>query len=74
LLYLPDPQLKDYIVDFSFLNSVQKGLFEKLIEENEVEKHSSLNNFGYYLFLNKLAIHFMRPEDEEVQNQRINSS
>ena len=70
LLYLPDERYESYVVDFSLLNTFNKGVLNGMIEQGKVAKETSLNQFGFYLFLCKLTICFMRPEDEEVQADR----
>lgn len=75
LLYLPDTdeQYKDFVVDFSLINTFNKNLLNNLIKEKKVIKEVSLNQFGFYLFLCKLTICFMRPENQEVQEDRRNN-
>lgn len=70
LLYLPDVRYENYVVDFSLMNTFNKELLNKMITQKFVIKEASLNQFGFYLFLCKLTICFMRPEDEEVQEDR----
>lgn len=70
MLYFPDPFLKEYVVDFSVINSYNKNLIINALKQNSMQKIGSLSNFGYYLFLTKLTIHFMRPEDVEVNEDR----
>ncbi len=69
-LYIPDSNLLDYVVDMSLINSFSKNLIETGIVQNKLNKVASLNQFGYYLFLCKLTVHLMRPEDREVQTVR----
>ncbi len=70
LLYLPDERYGNYVVDFSLVNTFNKDVLNRMIEQRKVVKEISLNQFGFYLFLCKLTICFMRPEDEEVQADR----
>ena len=70
LLYLPDERYEKYAVDFSLLNTFNKDTLNRMIEQGKVVKETSLNQFGFYLFLCKLTVCFMRPEDEEVQASR----
>ncbi len=70
LLYFPDPIISNYVVDFSLLNSFSRQLFEEQLKQGNFKKTLSLNDLGYYLFLCKLTIHLMRPEDGEVQKTR----
>ena len=70
LLYLPDERYENYVVDFSLLNTFNKHVLIKMMEQGKVIKETSLNQFGFYLLLCKLTVCFMRPEDEEVQADR----
>ncbi|SFL80736.1 hypothetical protein [Salibacterium qingdaonense] len=71
LFYLPSLSFQSYVVDFNIVNCVSRQLINKLIESNKLKKDVTLNLIGYYLFLAKLTVHFMRPEDPSVNNDRI---
>ena len=58
------------VIDFGLINSYSTKLIGQSIEDKKINKIASLNDLGYYLFLCKLTIHFMRPEDIEVQQTR----
>jgi len=73
LLHFPDPSLSDYVVDFSIVNSFSRHLIEEKLTQSEINKILSLNDFGYYLFLSKMTIYLMRPEDLDVQKDRVES-
>ncbi len=70
LLYLPDSRYEELVVDFSLMNTFHKDALNRQISEGKIKKEASLNQFGFYLFLSKLTICFMRPEDVEVQADR----
>ncbi|MFJ7755668.1 hypothetical protein ACQKGI_19885 [Peribacillus muralis] len=70
LLYFPDTILSDHIVDLGIMNTFPKAAIEQKLERREFKKVFSLNKFGYYLFLSKLTVHLMRPEDLGVQKVR----
>jgi hypothetical protein len=70
LLYFPGYRYDDYVVDLSLVSSFSKVLINKLLENEIIKKEASLSDFGYYLFLSKLTVHFMRPENTEVQEMR----
>lgn len=70
LLYFPDPLIEEYVVDLSLLNSFSRVMFENKLREGKFSKIMSLNDLGYYLFLCKLTVHLMRPEDTGVQKIR----
>ncbi len=63
---VPASNHKEYIIDFSLVASYPRRLFERFVSENKVHKIASLTNFGYYFFLTKLTIFYMRPESKEV--------
>lgn len=70
LLYFPDNIFSEYVVDLSLINTFSKFVIKKALEKNIIKKTASLSTFGYYLFLSKMTIHFMRPEDLTVQEER----
>ena len=70
LLYFPDPLYSEIVVDFNIVNSFHKDMIINLMKEKRIRKVATLNRFGYYMFLTKLTIHFMRPEDPGVQEER----
>lgn len=70
LLYFPGHRYNNYVVDLSLVSSFSKVLVNKLLEKEIIQKEASLSDFGYYLFLTKLTVHFMRPEDTKVQKMR----
>jgi hypothetical protein len=70
LLYFPDTVLSESIVDFGIMNTFPKKPIEERLRDNQLKKIFSLNKFGYYLFLTKLSIHLVRPEDVGVQQHR----
>lgn len=70
LFYLPDPEIKSDVVDLSLISTFPKKLIHELILHGKIEKIGSLNQLGYYMFLCKLTIHLMRPEDTELNGLR----
>ena len=70
LLYLPDQHFPDNVVDLGALNCFSKELIESGLKCGKLKKLASLNTLGYYVFLIKLTVHFMRPEDTGVQVDR----
>lgn len=69
-LYLPDNRLADDVVDFGSIFSLPRTVFESLLENGSVSRIASLSWVGYYVFLAKLTVFFMRPEDSEVNESR----
>lgn len=72
--YLPDRILKNDYVDFGLINSIPRELFLRFHEEHKVKKIASLTLVGYYMFLCKMTVFFMRPEDLDVNESRIQCS
>lgn len=70
LMYIPSTKYQDFVIDFSLMNSFNRNLINNKIKENKIIKEVSLNQMGYYLFIAKLTICFMRPEDSGVQVNR----
>jgi len=75
ILYYPNcdepcDDLSNYFIDLSIINTFPRELVMKKIEERKIMKKSSLSDFGYYLFLSKLTLRLMRPEDPETQKER----
>lgn len=68
--YLPDRILKDDYVDFELINSMSRETFLRLYQEQKVKRIASLTMVGYYMFICKLTVFFMRPEDVEVNSDR----
>ncbi|MEE0706236.1 MAG: hypothetical protein UCH28_07610 [Adlercreutzia sp.] len=69
-LYLPDARLENDLIDFGAIFSLPRKLFNKMVEAESIQKVASLSWVGYYLFLCKLTVFFMRPEDVEVNKSR----
>ena len=69
-LYFPDVSEEPMFADFSFAQSLPKRYFQESLKNNTMKILHSLNLVGYYLFLCKLTIHFMRPENADLQNER----
>ena len=68
--YLPDRILKDDYVDFELINSMSRETFLRLYQEQKVKRIASLTMVGYYMFICKLTVFFMRPEDTELNSDR----
>ena len=69
-LYLSDCPVSDEFVDLEMINTFSRETFIKLLEMGKVRRIASLTLVGYYLFLCKLTVFFMRPEDVEVNSDR----
>lgn len=69
-MYIPDDDMKEKYVNFDYLSSVDKELILKSIRDGKVKRIDSLNQMGYYLFIIKLTVNFMRKEDNETLLER----
>lgn len=70
LFYIPDSILSDYIIDFSLIFSFPRLIFVNLLNSNKTQRVASLSDVGYYMFIVKLSIFLLRPEDPEANNSR----
>jgi hypothetical protein len=73
-MYFPENMLKDYFVDFSRINTYNKNLIVRGIEEGKIHRICSLSQIGFYLFIIKLTVFFMRKEDAETMESRKQST
>ena len=69
-LYLPGNPLRSEYVDLQLLNSMSHSTFCGLQSAQKVNRIATLSNVGYYLFICKMTIFFLRPEDVDVNSQR----
>lgn len=68
---LTHSSIENYYVDFSKIQSFNKQLIMKLIDEDKLVIEYSLSQFGWYFLLTKLTMHFMRVEDQELFSSRL---
>lgn len=73
-IYIPEGDLVNYVVDLGQVSKTNKNYVKNRISSNESTRVASLNQLGYYFFLCKLAVHFLRPEDTTVQTMRFELS
>lgn len=69
-MYFPDVSEEEMFADFSHIQSLPKQYFDNGIKNKKMHIKHSLNLVGFYLLLCKLTIHFMRPEDKQLQSDR----
>lgn len=69
-LYFPDTNLGDSFVNFGLISTISRTVFEEYVQAGKSERIASLNSLGYFLFITKLTVFFMRPEDPEVYASR----
>lgn len=70
VFYLRDSILAEECVDFEMINTISREAFLALIRAEKVRRIASLTLVGYYMFICKLTVFFMRPEDIEVNTNR----
>lgn len=69
-LYLSDYPISDEYVDLEMINTISREAFVSSLEDGKVRRIASLTQVGYYMFLCKLTVFLMRPEDVEVNSDR----
>lgn len=70
-MYIRDKELEDCFIDFGKAASFSRQLICDGITNKKLNRLHSLTNVGYYLFLLKLTIYFMRWEDKDFNQKRI---
>ena len=70
LIYYPDTRLNDKVVDLCLLTSISRELFEDLLQKDTIRKIASLSDIGYYFWLAKMTVFFMRPESEDIVREK----
>lgn len=71
LFYLNEQGISDKFVDFNQVMSINRERFVKRLEDSTVSRLCSLSQIGYYVFITKLTIFFMRYEDKDVNGNRF---
>lgn len=68
--YIPDISAGGIFADFSSICTYDKNVILKGIKDKKIIRLYSLSQLGYYMFLMKLTICFMRKEDTVTLNER----
>lgn len=68
--YIPDAKMKNKFVDFELIMTYSRKAFLEMLANTKVSKELALNEIGYFMFLCKMTIFFMRREDLDVYNCR----
>lgn len=67
MLFLPEiPGIGDLVFDLARSHSVSRAFLQQKIETGEAHKHVSLSQLGYYFFLMKMTVFYLRPESGDV--------
>lgn len=69
-MYIPDGVLNDKFVDLGIMNTFNKEMIVKGIENGNISRIGSLNQLGYYFLVIKLTVFFMRKEDAQTLEDR----
>lgn len=73
-LYFPDTDISDSFVNFGLITSVSREAFQRFVDAGKSERIASLNPTGYFLFITKLTVFLMRPEDSDVYASRSSNT
>jgi hypothetical protein len=65
LLFLPAvPDAGDLVSDLSTVLTLSRRFLERRLADGTIRRYSAFSDFGYYVFLSKLSLHYLRPEEE----------
>lgn len=67
-MYIPD--IAGKFVTFNIVSACDRELILKGIETKKIRRVASLNQIGYYFFIIKLSVYFMRKEDSDTLEER----
>lgn len=68
--YIDSPATNLDYVDFELINAFSRTAFIKLCNNGSVKRIASLTSVGYYMFICKLTVFLMRPEDPQTNSER----
>lgn len=71
LFYIPDSPLEGSCVDFEMITTISREMLNKLHESGDIHRIATLTSVGYYMLISKLTVFLMRPEDAEINNNRV---
>lgn len=70
-MYIKDFAMQEYFIDFSTVNTYSKEMIVKGLSTENIERILSLSQIGYYFFIVKLTVYFMREEDSQTLETRL---
>jgi hypothetical protein len=68
--YIPDSRTENFVIDFGLITTISREAFIKAFTQNKINKIVSLSDIGFYMFICKLTVFFLRPEDIDVNESR----
>lgn len=69
-MYISDGCMKDKFINFQIMTTYNKELITSGLENGKLQRTASLNQIGYYFFVVKLTVYFMRKEDSDTLKHR----
>ncbi len=69
-MFIDDSVLSDKYISFEYINPYSKKLITNGIKNQNILRIASLNQIGYYFFVIKLTVYFLRKEDNETLAER----
>lgn len=69
--YLPDEPVNNDFIDFELVNTYSRESFLQLCEDGKVRRIATLTQVGFYMFICKMTVFYMRPEDSKVNSDRF---
>ena len=65
--FLPEvPSLGDCVITLSQVSTINTEYLNEGLKSGRLERKGRLSTLGYYVFLAKLSVHFLRPEAADV--------
>jgi hypothetical protein len=62
---------EDYVADLGLISSIDSCYFHEKMREGSIKKVAELSFNGYYYYLAKLTLHFMRRETQDVIREKL---
>ena len=71
-IFLPYPTAENgLVVDLNGINSVRKSFIKTLINKNKLYRLTTFSQIGFYFFIIKLTVHFLRRENtKDIQREK----
>ena len=69
-MFIDETVLADKYIAFEYINPYSKNLITDIIDKKKTRRVASLNQIGYYFFVIKLTVYFLRKEDDDTLKRR----